>query len=48
MEREDAIEYLENLQQGEFLTVNIPIIADQKYELLQCMLEKTKTEDITL
>ena len=33
MEKEDAIKFLENLQQGEFLTVNIPIIANQQIQV---------------
>lgn len=42
MEREDAIKYLENLQQGEFLTVNIPIIADQKIQVTVMYVGKDK------
>lgn len=42
MEREDAIKYLENLQQGEFLTVNIPIIADQKIQVTAMYVGKDK------
>lgn len=33
MEREEAIEFLEHLQQGEFLTVVFPIIADKKIRI---------------
>ena len=42
MEREDAIKYLENLQQGEFLTVNIPIIADKKIRVTAMYVGKDK------
>lgn len=33
MKKEEAIEFLENLQQGEFLTVVFPIIADKKIRI---------------
>ena len=42
MEREDAIKYLENLQQGDFLTVNIPIIADKKIQVTAMYVGKDK------
>lgn len=42
MEKEDAIKFLENLQQGEFLTVNIPIIADQKIQVTAMYVGKDK------
>jgi hypothetical protein len=44
MEREDAIKYLENLQQGDFLTVNIPIIADKKIQVTAMYVGKDKEE----
>ena len=42
MEKEDAIKYLENLQQGDFLTVNIPIIADKKIQVTAMYVGKDK------
>lgn len=42
MEKEDAIKYLENLQQGDFLTVNIPIIADKKIQVTAMCVGKDK------
>lgn len=42
MEKEDAIKFLENLQQGEFLTVNIQIIANQKIQVTTMYVGKDK------
>ena len=42
MEKEDAIKFLEKLQQGEFLTVNIPIIANQKIQVTAMYVGKDK------
>lgn len=42
MEKENAIKYLDNLQQGDFLTINIPITADQKVQVTAMYVGKDK------
>lgn len=42
MEREDAIEYIENLREGDFLTVNIPIFQDEIAPVTAMYVGKTK------
>ena len=42
MEREDAIDYIESLEQGKFLTVNIPIFRDDIAPVTAMYVGKTK------
>ena len=42
MEREDAIKYLDSLDKGHFITVNIPIIADEKIQVTAMYMGKDK------
>ena len=42
MEREDAIKYLDSLEKGHFITVNIPIIADEKIQVTAMYMGKDK------
>ena len=42
MIKEDAINYLENLEQGRFITVNIPIIAEEKIQVTAMYVGKDK------
>ena len=42
MIKEDAINYLENLEQGRFITVNIPIIAEEKIQVTAMYMGKDK------
>lgn len=47
MQSLEAIDYLETLQKGQFLTVNIPILGDDMIKVTAMYIGKDK-EDITL
>ena len=42
MEKEDAIKYLDNLEKGQFLTVNIPILLEEKAKITAMYVGKDK------